>query len=352
MKPCKPDYNKASHVKKMQEIMQSSDYVLEEKIDGIRGLCIGGRFFSTKISKKTGLPSEKTDHIAHLAVPLRKCSEMMILDGEIYYPYKKSNHVTSITNCEPAEAVSRQVNKFLHNEGDNLTLPPFVANRRSETYEPGYLRFVAYDILRDVDGTWLVTKPFEERRKILEQRIAELSHIEHLDLNAVYHDRFQERLDEILARGGEGAILKHKKKSYYPGKRPMWNQIKLKQEMMDDVVIIGFEPPTKLYEGKNVEKWPYWKDGVPVTEHYYKGYIGSIRIGKYDAHGNLVDLGTVTGLTEDLRRDMSLHPDKYIGTVMQIKAMEISEHGVYRHANFYAWHPDKNAHECRLQEND
>lgn len=351
MKPCKPDKNKRSHQERLAKAMLSNDYVLEEKIDGIHGMCIGGRMFSSKLSKKTNLPTEKTTLLCHICDPLRKYSTKMILDGEIYYPGKKSNHITSITNCDLSLGIERQNTGFLSN-GEPTALPICVANRKSETVHPGNLRYIVYDILRDADGTWLMNKPFIVRRAILEQRFTELDHIEELDLNAVHYDNFKERLSTILDRGGEGAVLKHKAEFYYPGKRPMWNQIKLKQEMEDDVIVIGLMPATKEYTGKNVEDWPYWIDGIPVTENYYKGNIGSIQVGKYDANGNLVPLGTLTGLTDALRADMTICPEKYINTVIKIKAMEKSEHGVYRHANFLSWHPDKNPRECKMQEND
>lgn len=351
MKPCKADKNKKSHVVKLEEAMTSDLYAFEEKIDGIGGVCIGGRMFSIKVSKVTGAPSEKTDHMPHLTSPLQEVMGDMIFHGEIYYPGKKSNHITSITGCDPAEGFARQVGGFLHTEDDCALLPEYAMNRRAETIQPGYLRYIVYDILRDIDGTWLVTMPYRKRRQLLEQRIGELAHVEHLDLVEVHYDNFQERLDDILMHGREGAVLKHLDKQYFPGKRPMWNQIKLKQEMTDDVIITGFAPPTRDYTGKNKDTWKYWEGVDPVTENYYRGLIGSITIGKYDGE-KLVDLGTVTGLTDTLRRDMTDNQEKYIGTVIKIQAMEKSEYGVYRHANFVGWHPDKNAHECRLEEND
>lgn len=352
MKPCKVDRKKPSHVERLEDAMNSAQYGFEEKIDGISITTISGRMFTNKLAVDTNLPGEKTSHVPHLSIPLAEAMGKMIFDGELYYPYKKSNHVTSITNADVPKAVSRQYSAFIHQPGDSDILPAFVANRRNEKFTIGLLRYVVYDILRDIDGTWLITKPFIERRRILEERFNNLQHIPELDLNAIHYDNFQQRLDYILSIGGEGAVLKDLQGLYMPGKRPMWNQIKVKQEMEDDVVITGFEEANRVYSGKNLESWPYWENDVPVTENHYRGLIGSISIGKYNEEGVLTTYGSVTGLTDELRKDMTLNQHKYLGTVIKIKAMEKSEHGVYRHANFMSLHPDKNPKECKVNEND
>lgn len=350
MKPCKPKDDDPKHVEKKEEAFHSSLYVLEEKIDGMHGLSIGGRIYSTRVSKKTGLPPEKSQVIAHISGPLRDYSDTLILDGEIYYPGAKSSDVTGITNASDAEGVSRQVDGTLARRFPADELPEHVVNRE-KPLNPGYLRYVVFDILRDIDGTWLVTETFEKRRAILEERMQDLDHIECLDLNRIYTENKGTQLKSILKRGGEGAILKYIHGQYQPGKRPMWNQIKIKQEMVDDVIVLGFKSPKKLYTGKNLEEWTFWVDELPVTEAYFHGWVGAIEIGKYDEKGDLVPLGTVAGLTKEQQREFATNGDLYIGKVARIRGMEMTPAGVYRHAFFDSWHPDKNPEECKLEEN-
>ena len=334
MKPCKVDPKKPTQVKMLESALTDSNYIWEEKLDGISILSIGGRLFSNVISKKTGYPSEKTLHLPQVSKAVELLGTKLILDGEAYYPGFKSNNVTSITNSSVDEALRKQS-------------------------EGVYLQYWVYDILRDIDGTWLINKPFIERRKRLEEIFVEyFSDIpgSALVLNEVHdmadpdEERAQVAFERIIAAGGEGLVLKDKYGTYQPGKRPMGVQIKVKASLEDDVVIMGFNPPIKIYTGKNLESWPYWEEGVPVTENYHKGLIGSIMIGKYDSQNNLIQVGNVTGIKDSVRVDMTMNPEKYIDQVIVIKAMEKTEDGMYRHANYKGLHGDKNPFECKLED--
>jgi ATP-dependent DNA ligase len=328
MKPAKINKENKAQVKKLEQCMHSDAYCWEEKLDGINGMAIGGRVFSNVINKETGWPTEKTNAIPHITRFLKQWPKL-VLNGEVYEVGKKCNYITSIINSGVEEALRKQK-------------------------ERGWLHYHMYDILRDIDGTWVVNLPYEERRALLVKRYNELlSSNEYLVLNpshdCVLEDP-QEALDRILAAGYEGIVLKRKDGLYSPGKRPMWTQMKLKASMDDDVVIMAFNPATKKYTGKNLESWQYWEGEIPVTENYYKGLIGSIKIGKYDKEGHLVEVGNVTGLTDALRLEMTERPEDFLGRVIIIKAMEKTSDGLYRHANYMGMHPDKNSFECILEE--
>lgn len=330
MKPSKINPDNPKHVAQLKACYNSPDYCWEEKLDGINIMAIGGRLFSNKVSKKTGWPTEKTMHFPQISKVLLQYPKL-IFNGELYEVGKKSNYVTSFSNLnEPADALSKQE-------------------------ELGYLKYHVYDILRDTDGTWLVTQPYEKRRARLEEIFAECNLGDYIVLNPS-HDcsvaPADEHFEDIIARGYEGVVLKRKDGLYFPGKRPMWVQVKMKASMEDDVVIMGFNEATRKYTGKDVENWPYWDNGEPVTSNWYKGLIGSIRVGKYNKEGELVFVGNVTGIEQWLREDMTENPNTYIGQVLKIKAMEKTEDGMYRHANFLELHDDKNPRECRLEEND
>lgn len=330
MKPSKINPDNKNHVAKLKECMHSPLYRWEEKLDGISILAIGGRLFSNKISKETGWPGEKTEHMPQVSIPLQQLGEYLILDGEAYREGWKSNQVTSITNTKD--------------------IPTALAKQA----ERGNLQLWVYDILRDVDGTWLINEPYEKRRARLEELFATepaLQRAQDIVLNEIHNcatDDVEVALADILSRGLEGVVMKRIDGVYSPGKRPMWVQLKLKATFDDDVIITGFLPATKKYTGKNIDTWPYWEDGEPVSSNYAQGLIGSIKIGKFDNHGELVDMGSVTGITDELRRDMTENPNKYIGQVITIRGMERTEDGMYRHANFRSFHADKNPEECKL----
>ena len=325
MKPCKIDSDNENHTEKLNDIMNSQNYIWEEKLDGISMLSIGSRLFGNVISKKTGYPLEKSFHLPHIVKELRVAGGKIIFDGEIYVPGYKSNDVVSITNSNVELAIAKQK-------------------------ETCFLQYWIYDILYDENGTDIRNKPFKERRYILEHIFDKyFLDSEYVILNEVHECSIysaKKAFDDIISNKGEGIVLKNKLGKYMSGKRPMWNQIKMKASIEDDVIILGFKPPVKLYTGSNIDSWKYWEDGMPVSDNYYKGLIGSITIGKYDSNNDIVEIGSVTGISDEVRIDMTKFPENYIGQVIIIKAMEETEDGKYRHANYNGIHPDKNPFEC------
>jgi len=324
MKPSKINKDNATHVAKFDAAMaDGSPYWLEEKIDGCHYLNIRGRFFSTHISEETGSPVEKTEHFPHIIKALEAFKgSQLILDGEINYPGMKSNDVTKITGCGVEEALRRQAGKPIH--------------------------YRIFDILRAPDGTWLINEPLWKRKEILMSLAEFIETEDFIKINPWWLVDKQQMLDLWLAQGKEGGVLKHKDGKYVCGQRPMWNQLKCKQELDDDVIIIGFEPPERITDSKNLDTWQYWENGDPVTKNYHRGWIGSIQIGKY-RKGELVPVGKVTGIDESLRAQFSTTPELFLNRVIKIKAMEMTKDGAYRHANFVEFHPDKNAKECILE---
>lgn len=328
MKPCKVDVNKKpSHKEAIEKAFESPLYVAEPKIDGCHYISIGGRFFSTSTStsKRHGVPLEKTGYFPHLVEGLMRAGlGNIVLDGEINFPGKKSYDVTTVTGCLEDEAIRRQESS-------------------------GWLYYMIFDILRDTKGNWLFNTPWRERRELLEQVSGKLTQAcKYLEVIPVIRSRKRQFLENELAEGREGIILKHVNGTYVLGKRPMWNWIKLKIETADDVVIIGYDPPTKEYKGKEFSTWPYWRDGEPVSKNYYMDWIGSIVFGKYNAAGELIPLGTCVGMDEEMRREFSENGNEYIGRVIKIKAMERTPEGRFRHPSFDGFHPDKNPKECAL----
>jgi ATP-dependent DNA ligase len=326
MKPAKLDLDKPSHQKRLDHYMSSPAYVAEPKIDGCHYFLDSGRVLSTQISKGTNSLVDKTDNVPHLIEGyLRANLGEIILDGEINYPNKRgSNEATKITGCSASEAVRRQEEEL------------------------GWVTFTVFDILRDPKGNWLINQPWNIRREALEYAMSLLTkESPYFQLIPVKRSRKQQFLDRILAEGGEGVVLKHTAGIYIPGKRPIDNWVKIKVSDFDDVVVMGFDPPKKEYTGKDYENWPYWEDGIPVSKHYYLNQIGSIAFGKYD-NGELIYLGSCTGIDDALRKELTDNQEQYIGQVMEIKFMEKTADGRYRHPNFVRFHPDKNPYECLI----
>lgn len=324
MKPCKVSDSNPNHIAKLNKCIDSIEYIVEEKIDGCHYNCIGNRFFSTHLSEKTGYPVEKTENFPHLTEIFQKLNLPIVLDGEINYMGKRSQDVTPVTGASPDKAVAYQE-------------------------QNGYVQYTIYDVLKDSNGNDLCNKPWRVRREILEGIGAQLTKLtKFITVNPVIWTDKGEFIKRTLQEGKEGGVLKHVNGLYYPGKRPMWNQIKVKQGAEDDVVIMDFEPPEQYYTGKDVVNWPHWEDGEPVTKLYANGWVGAMIIGKYNTEGQLVRVGTVSGMTDSERALISQKPSDYIGKVAHIKFMEKTNDGNYRHASFVQLHQDKNAFECVL----
>lgn len=324
MKPNVINEDSTREKDKLMLIMSSSSYIAEEKIDGCHYNCINGRFFSTHISETTGVPVEKTDNYPHLVEAINSLKyKKILLDGEINYPGKTSQDVTSVTGALPDNAIKFQE-------------------------QHGWVEYRIFDILRAPNGEWLLNMTWEQRRQILDNLTHELEAVSpYIKVNPYIINGKEQFLDNILKAGKEGIVLKKRSSLYLPGKKPKWDWVKIKQSDEDDVIIMGFAPAKQKYSGTSYETHPYWINGEPVSKFFYMGWIGSIIYGKYNAQTNtLVEIGQCSGMSESQRQQFTDNPDTYIGRVMQIKFMEKTNAGKNRHANFVAIHPDKNPKEC------
>lgn len=420
---------------KMDALWDDPNYVAEEKYDGSRYLSVGGRLFSRKVSVKTGFPVEKTKNAPHLA--FLKRYPLLILDGEVYRDGVTSSEVTKIMGASAKKACMRQGFGELKHSDDKKKLfwrlhdeDEWVEVKNKEMDDilinEGSLDYIVFDILRDMEGNWLMDKPWKERRAILENVYHAIQDdnansnfkefIPNFQISQV-EDRPSKKRDfygKIVAKNGEGVMLKNINATYFPDKKPAWNWIKVKKHITVDVVIMGFKPAVKDYEPLReelIETHPYWEaeNGqcynlaggkadaleitdqtgmklIPVTKFYYYGWVGAVTFGQWkhsytDINGiertegevehmcdlaidkgysvtldefkatfgeesKLVELGYFSGINEELRKDMTENPSKYIGECVEIGAMEQTKDGFYRHPQFSRMRPDKNARDC------
>ncbi len=394
---------------KMEALWDDPAYIAEEKYDGSRYVSVGSRMFSRRVSDVTGFPVEKTENVPHIVDILSKYPNL-ILDGEVYYPGMTSNEVTSIMGASADKARWRQgfgefqapflvgsKGKWRMDESqDWVDVPKKEVEYLLENPDRKPLLYVAFDIIRDFDGTWLTDLPWKERRTKLDQAIGmiqlDLMHdrkdsIKFIELSRVEaHDK-RGFYKEIMDANGEGVILKNVAGTYIPDKKPMWNWVKVKKHITVDVVIMGFKDAKKEYSGEDLDTHPYWEDihGTkydfnchalneeslelhgyehykPISKFYYYGWIGAVTFGQFDPDNvvtmcdrlgencqefpQLKELGYFSGINEELRKDMTENPSKYIGECVEIGAMEQTKDGFYRHPQFSRLRPDKNPSEC------
>lgn len=353
----------SSTQKQIHEIAQTNEYFAQEKIDGSYYQFVKTQnhsyLFGRTISKKNGLLTEKSANVPHIIKFLSCFPANTIIIGEIFYLNKSSKDTVSIMGCLPDKAIERQNKEY------------------------GPVQYYIYDILM-YDGIDFIKAKVnnDTRYKILNRLCNSIYGIPYFYHDGSYSSSpivlanrvvpeitdLEEYLNKILERGGEGVVFKKKTGLYQPGKRPQDN-LKAKKIDFADVVIIGFEGPTEEYSGRDIQTWEYWvgeignilpvglhygeKDVIPVTKPWYMGWYNSrIKIGAYLNDSSCLYIGTIhSGISDEMKADMTKHPENYLGKVCSIQMMEKdNKECSIRHGFFKHMRPDKNAEECLIEE--
>lgn len=342
----------------LKEVCSNGEYFAQLKKDGY--------FYSLNTTKEkdylfsrttsvTGLLSEKSANVPHIIEAFSKVPKNTVFIGEIYYPNCESKDVTSIMGCLPEKAVERQK-------------------------ERGLIHYYVHDIIF-YNGVNLMETPCLKRYELLEKIFEKYSLAnDFIELAKVEFEDLFDKVAQALADGEEGMVLKKKTSLYYPDKRPAWDTIKVKQVDHVDVVIMDLVDATKEYTGKDIKTWDYWiiekKNAleeysfyekcpigkpiqikgidfrtIPVNKYYYNGTKNGFVIGGYK-DGVLTRIGTVaSGLTDQIRADMTQNPSKYIGKTVEIQCMSIDKESCsIRHPFVTRVRDDKSPESCTFAE--
>lgn len=335
------------------------NYMWDVKYDGDRRtLSIGEdkiAFTSRGISKKTGFPVDKADNIPHIAAAILDCSlEKTIFDGEITHPLG-FEYVRKIMGSLPEKAIKDQE-------------------------EFGYTQYVIFDIIC-YKGRFVTDMPYKERRMLLQEIVSNYIDSDYIGISKVYpggnEKMLRNILTDIIIAGGEGMVAKHVDSHYRLSDEKClvtlkngW--IKIKRDFVGDFVITGYEPAKIIYDGNSIDTHEFWMDEdsgffynlfgedeaeslstkkninlVPITKYHYYGWIGALRYSEY-REGKLIDMGTVSsGLTEDVRENITMNKDDYLNKVIQLSAMERDKKTTYlRHPVLDKFRPDKEPGDC------
>lgn len=246
-----------------------------------------------------------------------------VILGEIYLPGAIDKDVGSILRCLTPKALARQK--------DNP------------------LRWRIFDILA-LNGTDMMNMPFKDRIVYIPEIVSLINSplvegVEYYEMDETFFDK----MGEIFAAGGEGAVCYKKDSRYEPGKRGphAWDTVKVKQEISSEIdcVIMGTVAGEKIYTGKDMSSWTLWENQrsgelvegeyfgdyqqggayLPVTKNYYNGWPAAIQVGVYNREGQLIPLCKVSGLTDSFRQDLKLHLNDWIGVPVSISGMMVSE---------------------------
>lgn len=345
---CPADYEKAGIIpiepmtakeimsKDRGEVMTSPKFIFEQKLDGIRGLIYfmpetdslpnHCRVFSRRVSKKTNYYSEKSNSIPHVRDICIPELEGTVLDCEMTIPHQGFKEVSSVLNCLPNEAVTRQrsIGKVVCNVFDCIYYKGKDISHKPLSERKAYLRAVMH-VLKKNGIICIKEVPYSDYTMTISMSAVKyfklLIHVKEkpnfsklefaLEMQTDYcNSRFVTSMKKevyfeyIVACGGEGIMLKDVD-SIYEQKRTRAYQ-KVKKRVYRDVVITGYTEPTREYKGKLPDNyWEFWEsvDGskvsvsktqnakgmiakgyTPVTKNYFYDLIGGIEFGVVEDH--------------------------------------------------------------------
>lgn len=419
--------------------MKDPSNYLEEKFDGTRALVYffsqetenGGevgycRVFSRRISKKTGFYVENSDsvpQIREIDVPELAGT---ILDGEMFINGLPFKEVSSTLNCLWDKAIDRQLEK-------------------------GFISLHAFDILF-YKGVDLRNMSLEKRKKYLHLAVEEANspYIEEVkyyecgismrgatrnerdpEMKDLILHRFHDNKDKaskfinriltvdkdtyehlakciaggspptprayyelIVATGGEGLIIKPKNGRYHHKRG--WEYSKVKKFLTREMIVIGFDEPTKEYTGKDVSKWGFWVEDktdkritgnfygrsgyTPVTKFYYYNQVGNLLLGvliskdtynsmpknkqgeifvpsdiglseSLDSEYYLMEVCECAGFDDETREVFTQNKKNMVGSVVEVKANELfRDSGKMRHPRYLRVRNDKEPERCTWED--
>ena len=287
----------------LKRLLSDDNYVAQEKLDGMRAVVHIYKYGLRIFSRSAGVddptrPLEKTSALPHLAALKFPGMEGTILDCEI------------LASGLDSAQLSGTIHKNEVNNDNQL------------------VKLYVFDILRFI-GKDLTQKTLHERLGFLLTAKTRIYSKHIIYLPYAYSTVEKEALyQSVLAKGGEGIMLKRLDADYVLGGRPANNWYKFKKSAMFDCIVMGFT------KGKGK----------------YNTRIGAIIFGQYintPKGWKLKPLGQASGMTDAQRNEFSSYPEKYIGKAVSIKGMERLKSGAIRHPQFVEIRSDKNPNQCR-----
>lgn len=312
---------------KLEQMAESGDYMFGLKTDGnwSRAVITPERqaLQTRGISTVTKTYGEIQDKVLFWDYVLRaEWYGTTVVLGEVYLPGAIDKDVGSILRCLAPKALARQK--------DNP------------------LRWRIFDVLA-LDGKDMMNETFENRINCIPEVVRRIDSplvegVEYYEMD----DKFFDKMGEIFAAGGEGAVCYKKNSRYEPGKRGphAWDTVKVKQEISSeiDAFISGIVPGEKMYTGKDLATWQLWENQrtgeklvgsyfgeyqqggayLPVTKNYFNDWPAAIQVSVLDRKGNEIPLCKVSGITEEFKTSLRDDPDRWIGCPVTIGGMMVS----------------------------
>lgn len=342
---------------KINKCINSDTYTASLKKDGQyhRYVSMNGE---TKIqsrgkSVKTGTFGEVQDKVPEIYSFLKTVvPDNSLLIGELYFHNGTTNDVGTILRCLPAKAIARQKDKplifYIHDvwfwDGENLMIKTKLERNK---------KLLEIEKYFEQNGLSLLERPVIEFARYVDTV-----------------DSIKELLNYAFDNNEEGIVLTLKNSTVSPGTRTAWKTLKIKKELQNDADVFmtgNFKEPNMKYDGLDIENWKYWinvKTGEklegqhyrnyingmslePVTKPYFMGWPGSVEIAVINDEDNqVISVGWISGLSDDIKQDFALNNDKYKNRVCRVNAMETTEDFKFRHARFLGFRDDITVNDC------
>ena len=290
------------------EIWDDPKVIAENKLDGANvSVRVGskGMVFVSRRLSVDGRPINKSDNIPHLRdLRLPKAFRGAVVQGEL--AYTKSKFGIPVCSYETASGILN-------------SLPPKAVETQ---HRIGKLQFFPFEVLRAPGLSRNAT--YAERRLWLKRFVVACESPDvslpegRISGKRAWYEKIVGTKTKILGqeRVGEGVVLK-RLDADRRSQRVKWFKAKTSDTL--DLVITGFQPGQGRLKGKG---------------------IGALLVS--DRTGRLV--GKVgSGLTDEERLDAFQHPRRYLGRVVEVKAMSVTDSGSLRAPRLHRWRPDKTA---------
>lgn len=214
-----------------------------------------------------------------------------------------------------------QTDRRLYAAGETVIIGEFMYGSQWAKHPDREGLVFVFDCLVE-DGKDISTLPYRARKEIADSVTTELGSVFRKTLTYSVT-----KLGEIWSHiernnAYEGVIVRNRTSTYFT------ELYKLKTEIEDDFVIIGFEEG----EGKHA------------------GRLGALILGKYNTEGQpefVMNCGG--GFTDDDRDLIWQTRSKFINKVCRIVGKARFESGALRHPNFVQFRDDKKPEDCRLK---
>ena len=332
-----------------KNMVLSSQYLLSEKKDGHYFRFIkddkGNMRLQGRTESVNGGYLNKLDHVPHLLPFFKSLPNGTCLLGEIYFPKKRgSRNVTTIMGCLTDKAIERQ------EKGDKLF----------------YYIFDVYAW----NGKTLLNTTYETRIH---------NYLDKIEINSPYVEKAityegqeaWEKLEAILANGGEGMVAVKKNAKVEPGKRTSRKTLKIKtslEETIDAFIDGNYKTPEMESGTEYPESWPYWynvKTGektdknkfaeytrgeawIPVKKTFYMGWASAISFSVMKDE-KPYRIGYISGIPDSMKEEIVRAGNSLIGKVYSLSAMEIEhidDHYSLRHGKIIEERTDKKPTDC------